>query len=113
MPSALDLYKFYLEAADLKGQSHAVKVIDVEVVPVFDPILKRNVDKLVMKFEKTKRMMTLNKTQVAAMIEITGTDDYSLWFGTTITVTPVMASNHKGTIAITAHPVEKGTQNVS
>jgi len=45
--------------------------------------------------------------QVAALIEIHGTDDYSQWTGKQITITPAIAPNKKGTITITAHPAAK------
>lgn len=107
MPSAYDIYTFYLEPADLRGQSHAVKLSSATVEPVFDPITKKDVDKIVLYFEGKKKSMPLNKTQVGAMIEITGTDDYSKWTGVTITLTPATATNRKETIAITPAKIEK------
>lgn len=102
MPSAYDVYTFYLEPADLKGQSHAVKIIKAHVEPVFDPILKKGVLRIVLSFENRKKVMPLNKTQVGALIEIFGTDDYSQWVGKEITLTPATATNRKYTIAITS-----------
>jgi len=107
MPSALDLYDFYLEPEDLKSQSHAVKITAVKPEPIFDPISKRDVQKLVLTFEGKKKVMPLNKTQVGALMEITKTDDYSKWVGVTITITPAIAPNKKSTIAITQHPAVK------
>jgi len=102
MPSAFDLYEFYLEPADLKGQSHAVKIIMAKAEPIFDPITRRDVQRIVLAFENRKKKMPLNKTQVAALIDITGTDDYSKWPGAEITLTPATAPNRKDTVTITS-----------
>ena len=104
MPSAYDLYTFYLEPEDLKGQSHAVKIHTAKPEDIFNPIIKKDVPVIVLSFENRKKTMPLNKTQVGALIELTGTDDYSKWIGTMITLTPTIARNKKNTISITAHP---------
>jgi hypothetical protein len=107
MPSAYDVYTFYLEPADLKGQSHSVKIMKAHVEPVFDPNLKRGVPRILLSFENRKKVLPLNKTQVGALIEIFGTDDYSQWLGKEITLTPATASNRKDTIAITSKTIAK------
>ncbi len=107
MPSAYDIYVFYLEPDDLRGQSHAVKVLNCKLEPVFDPLTKRDINKLVLYFEAKKKTLPLNKTQVSKMIEISGTDDYTKWAGTQITITPATAPNKKQTIAITPSKIEK------
>jgi hypothetical protein len=93
MPSAYDLYEFYLEAADLRDQSHAVKIASVKAEPIFNPITKKDERKIVLTFEGKKKTMPLNKTQVGAMIELFG-DDYTTWTGKQITITPATATNH-------------------
>jgi len=100
MPSAYDVYVFYLEPADLKGQSHTVKIVKARVEPVFDPNVRKGIPRIVLAFENRKKVLPLNKTQVAALIEITGTDDYSLWVGKEVTLSPAPASNRKETIVI-------------
>mgnify|MGYP001619706333 CR=1 FL=1 len=103
MPSAYDLYTFYIEPEDLKGQSHTVKIATTKQEPVFVPQLKRDVQKIVLTFENSKKSMPLNKTQVAALIDFTNTDDFSKWPGTTITLTAGTATNKKQTIIISTH----------
>lgn len=100
MPSALDVYEFYLDAADLKGQSHVVVIEKVQVTPIYDPVMKTRVPRIVLTFVNRKKKMPLNKTQAAALIEILGTDDYSQWAKAEITLTPAQASNRKNTIVI-------------
>jgi len=104
MPSAFDLYTFYLEPSDLKSQTHRVKIASAKAEPVFDPITKRDQQKIVLRFEQRKKIMPLNKTQVGALIEIAGTDDYTKWPGTEVLLTASIASNKKETITITADP---------
>ena len=101
-PSAFDLYDFYIEPADLKGQTHRVKVVTAKSESIFDPILKRDVPRIVLAFENRKKKMPLNKTQAGAMIEIVGTDDYTKWVGAEILLTASMARNNKQTITITS-----------
>lgn len=107
MPSAYDIYVFYLEPDDLRGQSHSVKVQAAKLEPVFDPLTKRDINKLVIYFEGKKKSLPLNKTQVGALINITGTDDYTKWTGAQLTITPATAPNKKQTIAITPAKIEK------
>ena len=103
MASAYDVYDFYLEAETLKGRSVVVHVESVQKKDVFNPRIKRNEPKLVMRFAGKKLAMCLNKTQTGDMIAITGTDDYDLWKGHTITIAPTV-SNGKPTIAISKPP---------
>ena len=107
MPSAYDLYTFYLDPEDLRGQSHSVKISQVKPGAVFDPILKRDVQKLIVTFDGRKKALPLNKTQVTALIEITGTDDYTKWTGADIIITPAQARNNKQTITITPAKLAK------
>ena len=110
-PSAFDVYEFYLDPADLKGQSHTVKIATVQVTPVFDPITRKGIPRVVLSFESRKKKMPLNKTQAAALIEILGTDDYSQWGKAEITLTPAKASNRKDTISITSKVIKKEGEN--
>lgn len=107
MTSAYDLYKFYLEPADLRGQSHSVTIASVKPEQIFDTITKRDITKLLITLEEKKKKLPLNKTQVGALIKITGTDDYTKWTGTKITITPATAPNRKETITITPHPAKE------
>lgn len=107
-PSAYDVYQFYLDADDLKGQSHNVKVAAAKIADVYDPVLRKKKPTIILAFENRKKVMTLNKTQAGAMIDITGTDDYTKWVGTEIILTPAMASNNRKTIAVTTKA--NGTQ---
>ena len=105
--SAYDVYIFYLDPEDLKGQSHTVKITDCRLEKVFDPLLKTRVPRIVLEFENRKKRMALNKTQAGAMIGITGTDDFSKWVGAEIILTPAPASNGRQTIAITTKAAGK------
>lgn len=106
MPSAFDLYDFYLEPADLRGQTHRVKITSAKVEQIFDPITKRDQPKLVITFENRKKKMPLNKTQAGALIEICGTDDYSKWTGAEVLLTAATARNNKPTITLTSTKTE-------
>jgi hypothetical protein len=99
MPSAYDVYTFYLEPDDLK-QPVTVKIETTHAEEIFNPRLKRNEKRLVAKFEKARKVLPLNKTQVASLIEITKTDDFTLWAGHTVILSKARASNGKDTIEI-------------
>ena len=111
--STYDIYEFYLDPSDLKGQSHSVTIEKVQVNPIFDPIMKKGVPRIVLTFVNRKKKMPLNKTQAAALIEILGTDDYTQWVKAEITLTPAMASNRKDTIAVTSKVIKKEGENAS
>lgn len=103
MASAYDVYTFYLEAETLKGRSVVVHVESVKKEPVFNPRIKRNEDRLIIRFAGKKLALCCNKTQVGDMIAITGTDDYDLWKGHTVTISPTVTSG-KPTISISMPP---------
>jgi hypothetical protein len=46
--------------------------------------------------------MCLNKSQAGALIEITGTDDYTKWIGHSVMLTPATIDRERMTITITA-----------
>jgi hypothetical protein len=104
MTSALDIYTFYLEAADLRSQSHTLTIAAAKVEQIYNPQLKRNVPAIVLTFEKAKKVLKCNKTQAGAMIEITGTDDIEKWPGAKVILTPAPSSNGRQTITITPQP---------
>ena len=99
MPSAYDLYTFYLEPENIPAPV-TVKIESVHAEEIFNPRLKRNEKRLVAKFEKARRVLPLNKTQVAALIDIANTDDFTLWAGHTVILSKARASNGKDTIEI-------------
>lgn len=84
--NAYDLYTFYIEPADLKGQAHKVKVESVEVAEVFNPGKKKNEKKIVLHFAGKKKALSLNKTRTGRMIEITGTPEIEQWVGVEIMI---------------------------
>ena len=113
MPSAYDLYTFYLEPEDLRGRSVTATVSAASVEDVFNPRIKRNEKRLVLAFGGKKKLLPLNKTQAAAMIDATRTDDYTRWAGAQVTLTATSASNGKPTITITPAPVGAGAGEVA
>lgn len=103
MASIRDIYTFYLEAEHLQGHSVVVHISASDVEEVFNPRIKRNERKVVLRFHGKKLAMCLNKTQAASIEAITGTDDYEKWPGHTIMLTPGVQSG-KDTITVTAPP---------
>ena len=102
MPSAYDLYTFYLEAAHLRGKSVVVHISAVTVEEVYNPRIKRNEKRLVCRFHGKKLALCLNKSQAGALIELTGADDYTRWIGHSVMLTPAMIDRERMTITITA-----------
>lgn len=80
-----DLYTFYLEAAHI-DQPRTVTIDSVTIKPVFSAQLNQNVDSLVIHFKDARRSLKANKTQAGQLWEITGTDDYTKWAGTRVTL---------------------------
>ena len=103
--SIFDLFDFYIEPADLRGQSHTVTIESAERREVYNPRARHNEPRLVVRFANRKKAMCLNKTQAQAIMEISNTDKYADWKGLVIILTPA-TQNGKNTIAIStaAHP---------
>lgn len=113
MPSAFDLYNFYLQPEDLRDRTVAITVAHASAEDVFNPRVKRNEKRLVLSFVGKKKRLPLNKTQAAAMIVAAGTDDYARWTGVPVLLTPTTASNGKPTITITPAPASAGDGEIS
>jgi hypothetical protein len=109
--NAYDLYTFYIEAADLKGQAHKVKVEGVEVAEVFNPGRKKNEQKIILHLAGKKKVLSLNKTRTKQMIELTGTPEIEQWTGAEIMIEPTKQSG-KDTIAIKAPPPVNKEKNI-
>jgi hypothetical protein len=101
--NAYDLYTFYIEATDLKGQAHKVKVERVEVRDVFNPGTKKPEKKIVLHLAGKKKVLSLNKTRTGQMITITGTPEIEQWVGAEIMIEAGKQSG-KDTIIITRAP---------
>ena len=101
--NAYDLYTFYIEAKDLKGQNHRVKVESVSIEEVFNPGTKKKEPKIVLHLVGKKKVLSLNKTRAGQMIEITGTPEIEQWTGAEILIKPGKQSG-KDTILIEAVP---------
>lgn len=99
MPSAYEVYTFYLDPEDL-AQPVQVTIETIHREDIFNPRAKKNEPRLIARFQKARKVLPLNKTQVAALIEITGTDDYSQWGGAMVKLSADRASNGKPTIKI-------------
>lgn len=104
--NAYDLYLFYIEPADLKGQPHRVKVEGVEVTDVFDPRSKKKEKKIILRLAGKKKVLGLNKTRTGQMIALTGTPEIEQWIGAEIMIEPGKQSG-KDTIHIKAPPAQQ------
>jgi signal recognition particle subunit SEC65 len=101
MPSIYDIYEFYLEPKDLKDKAHVVIVQSVKREEVPNPRTHKKEGRIVVRFEKARKTMIMNKTQAGAMAEIAGTDDYTKWVGTEVVLVAGVAVNGKNTIVVT------------
>ena len=101
MPSIYDLYEFYLEARDLKDKAHVVVIASARAENMPNPRTHAPEKKIVVKFQKARKSMILNKTQAGALAEICGTDDYTKWAGSEVVLVAGTASNGKQTIVVT------------
>ena len=103
--NAYDIYEFYIEAKDLKDQAHRVKVQEAYVKEVFNPGTKGKDKKILLRLVGKQKVLSLNKTRAEAMIDITGTPDFSKWTGVEIVIKPGKQSG-KDTVIIEAAPVQ-------
>ena len=118
MTSALTVYEFYVEAADLKGKPATLTIESAAVRPVFNPRAKKNEDRVVVTFHRALRKLCLNKTQAEALISLTGTDEIEKWSGAVVVLLPDRSPNGKDTIKVTApgpaaSTEKRSTENVS
>ena len=80
-----DIYTFYLSPAHI-DKPYTVTIGGVVIKPVYNAQLNRDIDSIVIHFSDAKRSLKANKTHVESIWEITGTDDYTKWTGTRITL---------------------------
>ena len=109
MPSVFDVYTFYLEAETLCGRSVVVHIERADVEQVFNPRTKHDEPKIVVHFHGKKLALCCNKTQAGALVDITGTDDFTKWAGHTVTLTPARIDRERQTITITPAPAANGS----
>lgn len=74
----------FLKHADLKGQKVSITIKSAEVGEVGD---KKQV---VLGFKESDKVLGLNKTNANMIAFLTGTEDYTNWIGTRITIKPSM-----------------------
>jgi hypothetical protein len=99
--NAYDLYTFYIEPADLKGQAHKVKIIAADVKETFNSRTMSKEKQIVLRFAGKQKVLGLNKTRAGKMIEITGTPDFERWVGVEVMIKPGKQSG-KDTVVIEA-----------
>ena len=102
----------WLKAADLNNKPVTVTIKSAIPEQFYNKQERCDEWKVVLDFGRTKRLI-LNKTQCEALTAITGTETFTRWTGTQITLKPSRAHNGKPTINISttqARP-EKKTAN--
>jgi hypothetical protein len=104
MPSIHDLFTFYLRPENLQGRTAVVTIEDCIVEEIFNPRIRRNEPRLIVRFHGKKLRLCCNKTQAERLMEITKTDNYAHWKGHTVALSPATAPNGKATISISAPP---------
>lgn len=82
------LFTFYLSANHLDKPA-TVTIDAADIRQVFNDKAGRELPAIVIHFKDARRSLKLNKTQTEALWEITGTDDYTQWAGTKVTLTKV------------------------
>jgi hypothetical protein len=107
--NAYDLYEFFIEPADLKGQAHRVRITESYVKEAFNPRSHEKEKQIRLRFANKQKILGLNKTRAGKMIEITGTPEYERWVGVEIIIRPGKQSG-KDTVVIEAAPQSAPTQ---
>jgi len=96
---ASDIYPLWLRAADLEGRAVTVKIARVDV-ETFHGRDGGDRQALVLSFERARRRLILNRTQVNALCRILRSERLADWVGKRITLAPGVAPNGKPTIVI-------------
>jgi hypothetical protein len=108
--NAYDLYTFYVEPADLKGQAHRVKIAAADVKETFNPRTKQKEKQIVLRFAGRQKVLGLNKTRAGQMIEITGTPEFEKWIGIEVLIKPGKQSGKDTVVIEAAAPAQAQTQ---
>lgn len=100
MTTIHDLYTFYLSPAHVGENVRTVTIDRAEIKMIFNSIEKREKPELVLHFKDARRSLRCNKTQTETLWDITGTDDYTKWNGTRVTLSTAKTRSGKITIVI-------------
>ena len=90
----------WLRPDDLNGRSFTVTIRAVIFEELHNPRTNRKELKAIVDFGRTKQL-PLNKTQAHAIADIAGSETFSDWPGTAVTLKAGLAHNNKETIHIT------------
>lgn len=109
--SNLDVYQSsYLKAGDLQGRSVRVTISEVTIDDIYDRRQRKTVQYGVLWFQGKKKGLVINKTRLAQLIEIFGTDNAEAYTNHQVILTPARQSG-KDTISIVALPDNNGDQS--
>jgi len=112
MPSIKDLWPDkWLRAEHLQERRPTVTIQTVTVESLFNPRTKKNEPRLILAFFKKELRLPLNKTQAQALVDITGTDDYTLWHAYQVVLSAGVAPNKAATIVISPVPDAKPAES--
>ena len=90
----------WLRPDDLNGRSFTITIRAVIFEELHNPRTNRKELKAIVDFGRTKQL-PLNKTQAHAIADIAGSETFSDWPGTAVTLKAGLAHNNKETIHIT------------
>lgn len=90
----------WLHCDDLRDRTHTVTIHSVSFDSFFNPRTNEEQLKAYVSFAEAEKMLILNKTQSFAIADIAGTERYSQWPGTRITLAPGRTNAGAPTIVI-------------
>jgi hypothetical protein len=115
MPTKSELFPSkYLKAEDLKGNPVVLTIKGSDMETLKDPKTGRDQEKLVLSFDRTKKLLPLNMTNFDAVVEVTREENSDRWIGHRIEVYPTTTRLGVKTVACIrirkpqAAPAERG-----
>lgn len=89
MPSWRDVVpERWLKARHLEGRAFTVTIVKVTLEPVYDRAEHKNKMRLAAHLAKTPKLLLLTKTNLETLEQISGSEDYDLWAGLKVQLSP-------------------------
>ena len=98
-----------LKAADLQGRTVRVTIEKVSLEEFYDRERREQIQQAVLWFQGKQKGLVINKTRLAQLIEIFGSDETDLDLHQPVVLHPTQ-QRVKDTVAISAIPSENGGQ---
>ncbi len=104
MSTVSDMFPSKYYKGDDFANGPAIRKVTAVTVETLRTMDGGNKQALVLGFEQEPKHLVLNKTMAMAMVDITGTEHFEKWPGTSIKLSRAIAPNNKPTVKISPAP---------